>query len=127
MAVDLDLWRHRVWEGVSTVGDKEFQRRTWVEGRGRRWISSPAEVYCGLFDDAAFEDFLHSPEVALTEAQRAAGRRLVDRMDEFDKLGGLKLPPDQILAHPVWQDAQLCADAFATLLFPDRTPQRLEE
>lgn len=75
-----------------------------------------------FFDNGAVEEFLRWPEIELTAAQRTATQQLIDKMKEFDALGGFELPPKEILSHSVWHDVQRCGSQLADLLYPDGPP-----
>lgn len=114
MAANVTMWRKHVCEAVDTIADVNFQRDNWF-GNGR-YLSSPEDIYNQLFDDAVIEEFLDSAEVGLNDLQKAAGRRLVERLTFFDKLGGPSLPASTVIEHPVWKEVREAARRFLSLL-----------
>lgn len=53
--------------------------------------STPEEIHNEVFSDAIVDEYA-DPDLDLDEAQKKAGKELVGRMRDFDKIGGPELP-----------------------------------
>jgi len=58
------------------------------------------------------------PDLGLDEVQKAAGKEFVDRMRDFDKIGGPELPWQEVIDHPGWIKVREAAARFLALLRP---------
>jgi hypothetical protein len=56
--MDFETWKNMILDVATQVSDREFQRSAWF-GKGEH-VSSPDELYNGLFDDSMFEKFLET-------------------------------------------------------------------
>jgi len=113
MGANVAMWRKNACQIIWTVADEKFQRDNWF-GKGE-YVSSPSEMYNNVFDDLAIEEFLASPEIALNVLQKAAGNRLVEAMNAFEKPVD-SLTPDQVIDHPAWREVRDAAKRFWDLL-----------
>lgn len=103
-------WKKGVLEIVSQVADKAYQEKVWL-GK-TELVSSPTELFCELFDDFMFEDFLASAEMGLTERQRSLGQQLLALMNEYAKESAEELDPVQVLADEKWSKVRQAARLF---------------
>jgi hypothetical protein len=110
MAADGKLWRKNMCGFLRTLADARCQRENWF-GKGK-YVSSPEEMYNELFSDFDIEQFLTSPQVALTDDQRSAGKDLVAKLEAFDKAVGPDLIPEKVIDHPEWAKIRTAAQAF---------------
>lgn len=56
-----------------------------------------------VFGDLAFEEFIVSPEIDLNDLQKAAAKKLVEKMRYFEKLVNEDLRLEQVIDHPAWK------------------------
>ena len=114
MTRDVSLWRKKLCSALDLLADENFQRENWF-GRGK-YVDSPDEQYNNLFTDYDIEEFVDSPEIALNPQQRAAGQRLIDMLEAFDKSVGPELLPEVVIDHPKWVEIRHAARQFLDLL-----------
>ncbi|ACE84718.1 hypothetical protein [Cellvibrio japonicus] len=81
--MDKELWKNNIFNVIRKISDELYQKDAWF-GSGEK-ISSPEELYCELFDDYAYDDFLHSLDIEITENQRSIGFKLKDIMSRYAK------------------------------------------
>ena len=112
VAGDLEERNLRVVEDIS---DEEFQRAAWF-GLIPNVFSSPDELFCSLFDDFIFGDFLTSQQVNLTSRQRAAGQVLLTKMERFAASTSEQRDPRQVIDDERWSEIRLAARAFLDTL-----------
>ena len=116
-----------VVEAVQAIADRAYQERAWFNASDQvspPQISSPEEVYCGLFDDAIFEDFLTDGSVCLTEQERAAGLLLVRALDNFSSHMSDPADPREVIDHPEWEKVRKIAQEFVAVLEARRVEAR---
>ena len=90
-------------QSLTQLADKNYQERSWFS-RGLD-ISSPDKMFCRIFDNLDFENFLNKKAVSLNLDQRTKGKLLRDRMDKY--AGGT---PESL--DPGWLDAVANASTF---------------
>ena len=99
MALDKKIWLNDAYEILDSIGDRNFLQDAW--SGTSRYISTPTEIYNHVFSDAFLGEYAR-PELALDEAQKAAGKAFIDSMERFDKIGGPELPWQEVIDHPGW-------------------------
>ncbi|MBT4703413.1 MAG: hypothetical protein HOB79_20250 [Rhodospirillaceae bacterium] len=108
-----EVWLECILEVLEEIADRSYQRQAWF-GKGES-ISSPTEVYCSLFDDFMFDDFLASSEFKLTPEQRELAEILRVKMNRFSDVIGDQPDPNFVLDHPTWIEVSaLARDLVAT-------------
>ncbi len=112
--MDKILWRNNIKEAAQDIGSKEFQELAWF-GKSDQ-ISSPVEVYCMLFDDFLFDDFLESSDIGLSDEQKYLGNKLRDSLNTYSPPGSTLPPPEQMLDDPEWQKVRNIAREFVDSL-----------
>lgn len=110
-----EIWLKNACEILDAIADADFLRDAW-SGRSR-YVSSPDEIYNNVFSDAHVDGYAN-PDLALDEAQKAAGKAFIDRMRDFDKIGGPELPWQEVIDHPGWIEVREAARKFLDLLKP---------
>ena len=75
-------WKSAIRGALHHVADEAYQRRSWFRLSPTE-CSSPDDVFCRLFDDLYFSEFLASGEVNLTDQKRMAGKTPGAEMDRF--------------------------------------------
>jgi hypothetical protein len=119
MALDLNTWRTVIKQAVDGIADEAMQRRAWF-GIGPE-VSSPDEVFCQFFDDAAIEDFLKRSDTGLNDLQLQAGKYLTKLMRELSKQTAEHIDPSNLIDDPRWRKVREAAARFATLLATNTT------
>ena len=99
----LDLWFANVLSAARVISDAEYQERVWVRGEGPE-VDSITEIYCRLFDDFQFDEFLAlcKLEALITEKQLAVLRNLRKKLSRFEY--DEDLPDEDIIKDPRWQE-----------------------
>jgi hypothetical protein len=115
--MDFKAWEAMILHVVVQISDGEYQRLSWF-GKGE-FISSPDELYSGLFDDAMIEEFLETYGEELTEDQNQAGKELVRQMSQYAALTPENLDPAEVIDDPRWQDIRELASSFLTAMKAD--------
>jgi len=110
---NIPAWRKNAIEIIGSVADESFQRDAWF-GKGR-YVSSPEAIYNQVFSDLAFEMFVESPEICLNDLQKAAAKKLIEKMRSFEKAVDSRLLPEQVIDHPAWIDVRRAAKTFLKL------------
>lgn len=105
-----EIWKECILDSVSNIADKEFQKKSWFGGT--EYVSSPEEVYCQLFDDFIFDDFLDSTDISLTKEQRNSGNILRDKLNEYLKTLDVISDPEEVFNDPIWEDIRNSAQEF---------------
>lgn len=108
--MDILLWKNNIKEVVKDIADKGFQEEAWF-GKGD-YISSPDEVYCTLFDDFIFEDFLENNEAGLTDTQKNLGYKLVSALESYSPKDQALAEPSKIINDPEWDRVRGAAQEF---------------
>jgi hypothetical protein len=111
-----EIWLKNTCEVLDAIADPDFLRGAW-SGKSR-YVSSPDEIYNNVFSDAVIEEYA-DPDLALDEAQKAAGKTFIDSMEQFDKIGGPELPWQEVIDHPGWIKVREAAKKFLDLLKPE--------
>lgn len=106
--MDANDWKHLVVEEARNVSDRNYQERAWFGGAD--YISSPEELYCRLFDDFLFGDFLSDQRVALNDDQREAGFVLKAALEHYPLEEGCD--PKNVFDDPRWEVVRYAAKAF---------------
>ena len=103
-------------DALHGLSDERYQREAWFGGG--RFVSSPVEAYCTLFDDADFEEFIVSPFIGLSATQITAAERLRDLMREFENLVDIEAPSSHLVVidHPNWGEVRGAAKEFLETL-----------
>ena len=112
--MDFETWKKMITDVADEISDLEYQRSSWF-GKGER-ISSPDELYNGLFDDSMIEEFLETHAKDLTEEQRRAGRELVRQMNQYAPANTEHLDPAAVIEDPLWDRVRLSAQSFVAAL-----------
>lgn len=112
--MDIALWKKNIKEAVKDIADKNFQEEVWLHETNI--VSSPVEVYCTLFDDFSFPDFLEAKEAHLTKEQKVAGRKLIDALDRYSPPGKELPSPKQMVRDPEWHKVRAVAQDFLKIL-----------
>lgn len=108
--MEFKFWKSRVQESVEKVADEDYQRSTWL-GKSDK-VSSPEEVYCTLFEDFLFEDFLDSEENDLTGEGILKGRELSHKMSAFFNGSSGFRDPRKVLESEEWEGVRQIAKCF---------------
>jgi hypothetical protein len=115
MALDRKIWLDDARSVLDAIADADVLRDAW-SGKST-YPTSPEEIYNEVFNDAYVGEYTR-PELGLDEAQKAAGKEFVERMEYFDKIGGPELPWDVVIDHPDWVKVREAARKFLELLQP---------
>ena len=102
-----EVWLSRIKEAVSAIADRDYQQRAWFESGPE--VSSPVEMYCNLFDDFDYGNFLCSPQVGLTDEQKDLGTTLKEKMDAYSALIGDQPDPSDVIDDPRWDEIRQAA------------------
>ncbi len=108
--MDTNSWKKAVMGAVREIADESYQKSAWF-GVGEE-ISSPEEVYCTLFDDFIYDDFLDSVNVPITDKQRMLGRELRDAMNQYANSIDYLCDADKVYNDPKWNDIRILAKFF---------------
>jgi hypothetical protein len=107
-------WKNAVLDVVRRVSDEFYQRAAWF-GDGPI-VSSPEEIYCELFDDLMYEDFLISTDVPMNEEQRSLGLMLRDALNQYADSFDQFVDPGKVFHDAQWAQIRSLAkdylDAF---------------
>ena len=114
MSIDLNAWRKVVRQVVLAISDENLQRRAWF-GFGPE-VSSPDEVFCQLFGDAAIEDFLKRGDTGLSDQQLDAGKYLLTLMRKLSDETPSHIQPASLIDDPRWREVREAAARFSTIL-----------
>lgn len=106
-----EIWKKNILEVVSYIADKNYQEKTWF-GNSKEAVSSPEELYCTLFDDFIYEDFLNSATIELSSKQRELGWMLAQQMDLYQNNNPEKIDPKEIFNDPSWDEVRKSAQKF---------------
>ena len=69
---DIREWVYLISVRLSRIGDMKYQREAWIVGNPK-YFSTFEEEYCYLFDDCAFEAFLHEPSISMILSDELIG------------------------------------------------------
>ena len=106
--IDTEFWKKETLETIKDISDKSFQERAWF-GIGDE-VSSLEEMYCVLYDDLVFEDFLTSKEVGLNPKQIKLGEVLLEKLDKFSNAFPEDyIDPKVVLNHLLWIEVRKAA------------------
>lgn len=108
--MDKDLWKSSILDVVRRIADESYQQSAWF-GMGTN-ISSPEEIYCELFDDFIYDDFLTSPDVYLTDIQRSSGLRLKEALNQYSDSVDFISDPERVFSDPQWGHVRFLAKEF---------------
>ena len=112
--MNFETWRNMIIDVVNQISDLEYQKSSWF-GKGQR-ISSPDELYNGLFNDSMIEEFLEAHAKDLTEEQRRAGRELVRQLNQYAPANTEHLDPATVIEDPLWDVVRRSAQSFVAAL-----------
>jgi hypothetical protein len=117
--MNVGKWQDGILKAVEHVASSRYQEQTWL-GSGQA-MSSPEELFCELFDDMRFEEYLSSDITGLTPHQKSLGLELKSKMEAFsaDKT---YFNPIEVLEDSSWHDIQEAARDFLSS-FSARTPK----
>jgi hypothetical protein len=107
VVMDVNSWKRCILDVVHEIADKSYQEQAWF-GIGDQ-ISSPEEVYCELFDDYIYDDFLMSSDIDMTDQQRMLGFQLKKIMDEYADSVDYLSDPKRVYDDPKWNDVREAA------------------
>ena len=110
-----ELWLRNACSVLDAIADRDVLHDAW-SGKSD-YPTTPEEIYNEVFSDAVIDEYADS-ELGLDEAQKAAGKAFVDRMRDFDKIGGPELPWQEVIDHPDWIKVREAAAKFLALLRP---------
>jgi hypothetical protein len=110
-----EIWLKVACDVLDGIADRDVLRDAWSGKSG--YSTTPEEIYNEVFSDAHIDGYA-DPDLALDEAQKAAGKEFVDRMEDFDKIGGPELPWQEVIDHPGWIKVREAAARFLALLKP---------
>jgi hypothetical protein len=110
-----EIWLKNACDVLDTIADREVLHDAW-SGKSN-YQTTPEEIYNEVFSDAIIDEYA-DPDLSLDEAQQAAGKEFVDRMRDFDKIGGPELPWQEVIDHPGWIKVREAAARFLALLKP---------
>jgi hypothetical protein len=110
-----ETWTTNVRSVVELISDEQAQRTAWL-GPEPSIVWCPDELFAKFFDDLFFDEFLVSPEVNLTDRQRAAGRDLEAQMTAFSDSAPAHPEPGTIVGDERWRDIRKAAKAFPDTL-----------
>lgn len=108
--MDTDSWKSSVLDVVRRIADESYQRTAWF-GVGPQ-VSSPEEIYCELFDDFIYDDFLASTDVPMTDFQRSLGARLRDALNQYADSVEYFADPEKVCNDPKWSRVRVLAKDF---------------
>ena len=112
--MEFKVWRTRIQESIEKVANEEYQKSTWL-GKSDK-VSSPEELYCTLFEDFLFEDFLESEQNDLPSEGIIKGRELSNKMSVFfDESVGFH-DPQKVLKSAEWKEVRQIAESFLNYL-----------
>ncbi|MBD2233004.1 hypothetical protein [Phormidium tenue] len=106
--MDIKTWQEKIIEVLKDISDEEFQRESWL-GRSDK-ISSPEELYCNLFDDFIFKDFIEEQKSLFSSAQLGWGQELVKKMEAFKETIFSYPDPQEIIDDERWIEIRQLAD-----------------
>ena len=105
-----ELWKENVFEAIDYIADRNFQKKALLGDKSLCF--SIVEAYCGLFDDADFENFLDLPNyIKITQNQKKLGYKLIEKMNEYSEVFD-EFPDIQVLDHPKWIEIRQAAKEF---------------
>jgi hypothetical protein len=112
--IDFETWKNMIIDVVNQISDVEYQKSSWF-GKGES-VSSPDELYNGLFDDSRIEEFLEAHAKHLTNEQRRAGRELIRQMNQYAPADVKYLDPAAVIKDPLWDAVRQSAKSFLLAL-----------
>jgi hypothetical protein len=108
--MDFGTWKNIIMDFAIQVSDREYQRLSWF-GKGPE-VSSPDELYNGLFDDGMINEFLEKYAHDLTPEQCDAGKKLVRQMNHYAAVSPKSLNPTDVIDDPRWEEIRQSALLF---------------
>lgn len=108
--MDKNSWKSAVLDVIRRIADESYQRTAWF-GEGP-YVSSPEEIYCELFDDYIYDDFLGAVDVDMTSQQRVLGVELRDVMNKYADSVEYLSDPRKVSDDPQWEVVRKAARAF---------------
>lgn len=112
--MDFETWKNLILDMATQISDREYQASSWF-GKGE-FVSSPDELYNGLFYDGMIEEFLETHTKDLTEEQSKAGRELVRQMNQYSPASIEHLDPAKVIDDPRWDEVRRSALSFVSAL-----------
>jgi hypothetical protein len=112
--MNFEVWKNMIIDSATQISDREYQQRSWF-GTGTS-VSSPDELYNGLFDDSMINEFLETYGHDLTPEQRDAGKDLVRRMNQYAAVSPKFLNPKDVIDDPHWEDIRRSALLFVAAM-----------
>lgn len=110
-----EIWLKNACDVLDAIADREVLHDAW--SRKSDYPTNPEEIYNEVFNDVIIDEYA-DPGLSLDEAHKAAGKEFVDRMRDFDKIGGPELPWQEVIDHPGWIKVRESAARFLSLLRP---------
>ena len=108
--MDLGLWKQNVLKIIEEIADRDYQELAWF-GKAN-YVSSPDEMFCTLFDDFQFDEFLVNKDIDLTEQQRVNCELLRQKMNNFSEKLLISSNPEDVIDHPDWVDIRTVANSI---------------
>jgi hypothetical protein len=116
--MDVLLWKSNINLSLQELADINLQRQLWL-GKNPGKISSPDELYNGLFDDDLFDEFLEVENNGLNKAQLELAKTLSSRLKAYSP-GDSALPDAEIMLEDLeWIKITHIAAELLTLLEDD--------
>jgi len=109
-----DTWRTAILNTVLHIASKDYQEKSWF-GNGDT-LSSPEELYCELFDDYLFADFLSSSQVVMTETQKQFGTQLKVKLESYSKVISEFPTSKEVFLDPKWEEIRTVARKFLEVM-----------
>ncbi len=103
-------WERNILDVIKRISDRAYQERTWFGST--EIISSPEELYCELFDDYTYDDFLESPSIHLTQRQRNLGIQLKEKLNSYSKTIDELPDPKKVFNDTAWDEIRKLAKQF---------------
>lgn len=105
-----DLWKQNIFQVIEEISSRDYQELAWF-GKAN-YVSSPDEMFCTLFDDFQFDDFLINKHIDLTEQQRDKCELLRQRMNALSEKLPISSNPEDMIDHPDWIEIRTLAKSI---------------
>lgn len=105
-----DEWQNSILTCIRHIADESYQQASWF-GKGDV-VSSPEEIFCELFDDYMFEDFLASNNPGISIVQKRLGLQLLEELNLYSDSEPEYLNPSKVFNDPAWRGIRKIAKKF---------------